>query len=91
MKSRQLILCLCWSHNCCIDQQLEKLALSLQVNLENDVDEDLFPTPSMADQFESLSHGAFPLEPSPSGMNEHLPEQILHGGEHYKDAPCDVR
>ena len=84
----QQILCLCRLHNFCINQRLDKLS---QDGADELFDEESFPIPTTGDHFDLLSHGAIPLEQSPTGMNDHSPEQILHGGEHYKGVPHDVR
>ena len=75
-------MCLCRLHNFCINERLIN-------NEEDDDDMDDIPEAVASDHFEIATGGGIPLEPSRTDpeMNATSPEQLLHGGDHFDDAP----
>jgi hypothetical protein len=71
-KTTALVMCLCRLHNYCIDHR------EGNVRSPNSV-----PPLTARDQADINVHGGIPLDE----RNNNSPDQLLHGGEHFDDAP----
>jgi len=74
----RLVMCLSRLHNFCIN---ERVGCELP--------------PLSVDAAETSAHGGVPMERNPSGyngFNDALPEQLLHGSDHFDDVdPAELR
>ena len=90
-KVTQLVCCLCKLHNFCVDERLERNGINTGSDTYTTDNSDGTPPPLESDHFNLLLNGAVPLERSRDGTNDHSPEQLLHGGEHFESLPLQVR
>lgn len=84
-----LVMCLCRLHNYCISERLRKNGV---VEVE-DAGNGGVPLATARDAAEISANGGVPLEPSRRNpdLNQHSPEQLLHGGQHFDDVPRSYR